>query len=146
MGKRNKFKCIYVLLGPNQTAYVGQTTDPINRKSRYKTLTCPNQTNVYQSLLTHGYNNHSFNILHTLHDGATREELDFYESFYFYLYLRMRFKMMNLKSPGWNGVPNQEARERSSKAHKGCTPWNKGKKGLQKAWNKGLKIADYANR
>ena len=33
-----------------------------------------------------------------------------------------------------------EWRKRLSESHKGQTPWNKGKKGLQKAWNKGLKI------
>ena len=67
MGKRNKFKCIYGLFAPNNKVYIGQTTDPINRKSRYKTLTCNK-------------------------------------------------------------------------------PWNKGKVGAQKAWNKGLKKQDYATR
>lgn len=137
MSTRNKFKCIYVLLGPSKTAYVGQTTDPINRKSRYKTLTCKNQTNVYNSLLTHGYDKHEFSILIRLADDATRGEMDFYEKFYFSLYQEAGYKMLNLKSPGWNGRPCQESKDRSSKAHIGNRPWNIGTKGVCKAWNKG---------
>ncbi len=146
MGNRIKSKCIYVLLGPNKTAYVGQTIDPINRKSRYKTLTCKNQRQVYDSLLRHGYSNHSFCILQTLDNSASREEMDFFESFYFFLYLNMGFSMLNLKSPGWKGVPCQESRDRMGKAHIGMKPWNTGTKGICKAWNKGLNKSDYANR
>lgn len=145
MGKRNKFKCIYVLLAPDNAAYVGQTTDPINRKSRYKTLTCKNQTEVYNSLLKHGYDQHEFKILLTLPNTATRQNLDFYETFFFELYQGNGFKMLNLKSPGWNGKPGAVALKRQSESHKGGTPWNKGKKGVQEAWNKGLKKTEYAN-
>ena len=143
MGKRNKFKCIYVLLAPDKSAYVGQTTDPINRKSRYKTMTCKNQTEVYNSLVIHGFDKHEFKILLTLPDSATRKNLDFYETFFFELYQSNGFKMLNLKSTGWNGRPNEVALKRQSDSHKGLTPWNKGKKGVQKAWNKGLKKKDY---
>lgn len=34
---------------------------------------------------------------------------------------------------------SEETRRKISEAKKGCTPWNKGKAGLQTAWNKGLK-------
>lgn len=36
-------------------------------------------------------------------------------------------------------VPSKETREKISKANKGRTPWNKGLKGAQVAWNKGKK-------
>lgn len=143
MSTRRKSKVIYVLSGPNKTAYVGQSTDPINRKSRYKTLTCYNQTEVYNSLLKSGYSNHKFKIIVTLSDEATRDEMDFYEKFYFSLYQECGYTMLNLKSPGWNGRPNAIALQRQSDSHKGNIPWNKNKKGLQKAWNKGLKRSDY---
>jgi hypothetical protein len=146
MSKRLKFKCIYVLLGPNKSAYVGQTTDPVNRKSRYKTMTCVNQTEVYDSLVKHGYSEHEFKILLKLPDCATRENLDFYEIFFFELYQSNGYKMLNLKSPGWNGRPNELAIKRLSDSHKGHTPWNKGLKGKQAAWNKGLTKSDYGNR
>lgn len=146
MGRRNKFKCIYVLLAPDRSAYVGQTSDPINRKSRYKTLTCKNQTALYNSLLLHGFEKHEFRILFHLDDNATREQLDFYEAFYFSIYQEMGYRMLNLKSTGWNGKPSQISKDRLSNSLKGKTPWNKNKKGLQKAWNKGLKKSDYGNR
>lgn len=146
MGKRNKYKVIYVLLGPDMSAYVGQTTDPINRKSRYKTLTCKNQRLVYDSLLRHGYDKHQFKELLVLPDNADRKQMDFYEIFYHSLYSELGYRMLNLKSPGWNGVPGEESKERLSNAHIGQLPWNAGTKGVCKAWNKGLKKAKYGNR
>ncbi len=146
MGNRNKFKCIYVLLCPNKAAYVGQTTDPINRKSRYKTMTCKNQRRVYGSLLIHGFEKHEFKIILTLPDSSTRSDMDYYENFYYELYKAQGFDMLNLKSPGWNGRPCAESIGLLSKAHVGQRAWNKGLKGVQEAWNKGLKKADYGKR
>jgi hypothetical protein len=146
MSKRTKFKCIYVLLCPKKCAYVGQTTDPINRKSRYKTIRCKNQRLVYDSLLAHGYDAHEFKILMQLPDSATRSDLDYYETFFFEVYQSNGYKMLNLKSTGWNGVPGEDTRRRQSESHKGMTPWNKGVVGSQVAWNKGLKKSDYEKR
>lgn len=146
MGKRTKFKCIYVLTGPDKVAYVGQTTDPVNRKSRYKTLTCKNQTDVYASLIKHGYENHEFKILLRLSDDSSRRDLDIYEQIFYEWYQASGYTLLNLKSPGWHGRPNAIALQRASAAHKGARAWNKGLKGAQVAWNKGLKKADYAKR
>lgn len=146
MGRRIKYNCIYVLLGPNRTAYIGQTSDPINRKSRYKTLTCKNQRLVYESLLKFGFAQHQFKVVIKLKNEATREEMDFYEKYYFSIYKECGYSMLNLKSPGWNGTHNHESIKRSIQSLKGKIPWNKGKKGCQEAWNKGLKKSDYVNR
>lgn len=146
MGNRNKFNCIYGLFAPNNSVYIGQTTDPINRKSRYKTLTCKNQRKVFESLKEYGYDKHEFKVLHTLNNNATREQLDYHEAFFFAHYTQLGFNLLNLKSAGWNGKPNGEVRQLQSDSHKGQTPWNKGKKGVQKAWNKGLKKSEYALR
>ena len=43
-----------------------------------------------------------------------------------------------LKGKGKGLVPTKETREKISKAGKGRPPWNKGKKGVQKAWNAGM--------
>jgi len=146
MGNRNKFKCIYALLGPNNTAYIGQTTDPINRKSRYKTMTCKNQRKVFESLKEYGYDQHKFEILHTLNNDADRIQLDYHEAFFFALYKQLGFNLLNLKSAGWNGVPCEESKQILSDSHKGQRAWNKGLKGVQTAWNKGLKKQQYATR
>lgn len=141
MSKRTKFNCVYVLLAPNKAAYIGQTTDPINRKSRYKTLTCKNQRKVYGSLLLYGYESHEFRVLLTLPKNATRQVMDFYENFFYELYQSQGYNMLNLKSPGWNGKPGEESCELMSKSRQGNKPWNTGTKGKCKAWNKGLSIA-----
>lgn len=146
MGKRRKFNCIYGLFGPDKTVYIGQTSDPINRRSRYRTLTCQNQTAVYESLLKHGFKKHKFQIILELSDFANRDEMDFYEKFYYSLYQEVGYKMLNLKSPGWNGRPGELSKQRLSVAHKGQVAWNKGKRGVQIAWNKGLTKKDYGQR
>jgi len=146
MGKRKKFKCIYGLFAPDNSVYIGQTTDPVNRKSRYKTMTCKNQRKVFQSLLNHGYDKHEFRVLHLLEDSATREHLDYHESFFFAVYQQNGYNLLNLKSAGWNGKHSQESRQIASESHKGQKVWNKGLKGAQVAWNKGLKKQDYATR
>lgn len=146
MGKRIKYNCIYGLFAPNNKVYIGQTTDPVNRKSRYKTMTCKNQRKVIESLKEYGYDKHEFKVLHTLNDGATREQMDYHEAFFFAHYSQLGLELLNLKSAGWNGKPNDEVRKRLSDSHKGQIAWNKGKKGLQVAWNKGLKKQDYATR
>lgn len=146
MAGRRKYNCIYVLFGPNKSAYVGQTTDPINRKSRYKTMTCKNQRLVFESLSLYGWPSHQFKVVIELPVGSTREAMDFYETFYYSLYAELGYKMLNLKSTGWNGKPCAESLKRQSESHKGRTPWNKGRKGVQEAWNKGLTKTDYANR
>jgi len=41
---------------------------------------------------------------------------------------------------------NDESRRKSSIAHLGRTPWNKGKKGSQVAWNKGLEASEESRK
>lgn len=145
MGKRIKFKCIYVLLAPNRSVYIGQTSDPINRKSRYKTATC-RQRLVQESLKKYGFDAHEFKIIITLPDSSSREMMDFYETYFYNLYKESGYNLLNLQTPGWHGKPPLESRQRMSESRKGFKPWNTGTKGICKAWNKGLKKADYGNR
>lgn len=144
MGKRIKFKCIYILTAPDNSVYVGQTTDPVNRKSRYKTMTCKNQRLVYESLKKHGYDTHEFKIIHTLADDADRVQLDYHEAFFYALYEQMGYNLLNLKTAGWNGKPCDDSKKLLSESHKGQNPWNKGLRGAQVAWNKGLTKQQYA--
>lgn len=146
MGRRNLITCIYVLIAPDKNVYVGQTTDVINRRSRYKTMTCKNQRLVYQSLVTHGYDKHRFVILMNFERGVERHKLDFHEDLFYKLYQSAGWKLLNLKTAGWNGKPCEESRILLSNSHKGQRAWNKGLVGVQIAWNKGLKKVDYAKR
>lgn len=146
MGRRSLITCVYSLVAPDKKVYVGQTTDLINRRSRYKTLTCKNQRKVYESLLKYGYENHNFIVLMNFERGIERSKLDFHEDLFMKLYEKAGYELLNLKSAGWNGKPCKESIERLSNSNKGKTPWNKGKSGAQIAWNKGLKKADYGNR
>jgi len=146
MGKRTLTTCIYALIAPENKVYVGQTTDLINSRSRYKTMTCKNQRLVYESLLKYGYDKHSFVVLMNFDRGVERDKLDFHEDLFFKLYERAGYKLLNLKSAGWNGKPCKESLDRLSDSHIGQVAWNKGLVGAQKAWNKGLKKSDYGNR
>lgn len=41
---------------------------------------------------------------------------------------------------------SEETRRKLSESHKGIVPWNKGKKGLQVAWNKGINQKEIKSR
>jgi len=45
--------------------------------------------------------------------------------------------MINMPPPK-DPIKREEYLKRQSESRKGCIPWNKGKKGLQIAWNKGI--------
>lgn len=106
-------------------------------------MTCKNQRKVFESLKEYGYEKHEFKILHTLNNDSSRDQLDYHEQFFYALYSQLGYNLLNLKSAGWNGKPNHEARKLMSKAHKGRKPWNTGTKGVCVAWNKGLTKEDY---
>lgn len=53
---------------------------------------------------------------------------------------KTKAKMRKSSTHHWKGKNKSEAtKEKISESKMGSIPWNKGKKGLQKAWNKGLK-------
>ncbi len=129
---------IYRMISPSGKVYIGQSRDITNRKSRYKTLTCKNQSKLYASLKKYGYDAHNFEVLVWLDDDISQEKLSELESFVISIYKDSGAELLNLKDGGSFGKHPLESRLKNSLSHKGKAPWKKGLKGEQVAWNKGL--------
>jgi len=54
---------IYKIISPTNKIYIGQSTNIENRWIKYKCLDCKVQIKLYRSLIKHGYDNHTFEII-----------------------------------------------------------------------------------
>ena len=71
--------CIYIIISPSNSVYIGQTTNFQKRKSRYKNLSCKQQRNLYNSLMKSGFDSHFFAIIE---DNIDRNLLNDIETYY----------------------------------------------------------------
>ena len=54
---------IYKITSPSGRIYIGQSKNTLERESNYRELQCKGQTRIYRSLLKHGWENHTFEII-----------------------------------------------------------------------------------
>ncbi len=73
MAKRNKIICgIYKIISPSDKVYIGQSINVRKRFWMYKKMYCNSQSKLYSSFVSHGVENHIFEIIHI----CKREELN----------------------------------------------------------------------
>ena len=58
-----KTSYIYKITSPSKAVYIGKTTNITKRKKAYKTLHCEGQHKIYNSIVKHGWDSHSFEVL-----------------------------------------------------------------------------------
>lgn len=138
--KRGIHVGIYRLVSPSGKVYIGQSHNITDRKSRYRKLQCPNQIKVFASLSKYGFEAHTFEVLTEFDKGVEQEVLDHKEKEWMAIHRAYGCELMNIREGGSYGLHPLESRIKNSNAHKGGVPWNKGKRGAQVAWNKGLYI------
>lgn len=105
---------IYKITSPSNKIYIGQTWNWVVRRSIYKNLKCKGQILLYNSLVKYGYDNHIVEILETLSETVSQEELDNREIYWWQYYKNLEFKMLNLKEPGRGGKHSEETRKKMS--------------------------------
>lgn len=54
---------IYKITSPTGRIYIGQSTNIINRKSKYKNFKCKSQPKIYSSIKKYGWEQHQFDII-----------------------------------------------------------------------------------
>ncbi len=54
---------IYKITNPNGRIYIGQTIDFNRRLRHYKSLKCKEQPRIYRSIIKHGVDNHTFELI-----------------------------------------------------------------------------------
>ena len=69
---------IYKITSPSGKIYIGQSTNCLIRKSRYKTKGAPNQPKLNSSFKKYGWEAHLFEIIHI----CPIEELNYWEIYY----------------------------------------------------------------
>lgn len=116
---------IYKITSPTNCIYIGQSVNIDGRRRYYKALLCKDQPRLYNSILKHGWVNHSFEIL----KECTPEELNNLEQFYIKVFNTCNSKKgLNLTMGGLGrGIVSEETRLKLSKALTGNPAWNKGK-------------------
>lgn len=115
---------IYKITSPTGRIYIGQSWDIEERFKQHKNPRQPKGRKLKFSMLKHGANLHSFEILHTLPPDVAQNILDDYECFYIEHYTKSGIKMLNCKEGGSTGKHSAETRELLSLQRKGKpNPW-----------------------
>ena len=110
---------IYKIESPSGKVYIGQTWNYKKRMSGYKNISCKRQPKLYNSLLKHGVDNHSFTIIHEFPQDVEQSIIDSYEQLYIDQYRDCNIKLMNIREAGSHGKHSLESIEKLKKAHLG---------------------------
>lgn len=119
--------CIYKITSPSSKIYIGQANNLKNRYYSYKSLACKGQRRLYASLIKHGFESHSLEVL----VECEKEKLNELEIYYIKLFDTWNSSHgLNLQSGGHRGLNSDETRKILSEKlkGKGHPNWRKGKK------------------
>jgi group I intron endonuclease len=121
---------IYKITSPSGKVYIGQSWDIKARRSAYSRNITTKQPKLRNSILKHGWDKHSFEILIRL-DEADQLWLDMLEQSYMDSHRRAGIELLNIREAGSRGRHKKESKLKLSKSLKGKAtgrvPWNKGK-------------------
>ena len=124
---------VYKITNPSGKVYIGQSLRIESRLNCYRSMNCKSQRHLYSSIFKHGWDKHSFEVIHQLPEDVTQETLNTYETFYWQQYKECKVKMLNIREPGSKGRISEETKLK----WKGRIPHNKGKTGeLDPKWGK----------
>ncbi len=105
---------IYKIVNPSNKVYIGQTIDLYQRKIHYKKLHCSKQLYLYNSIIKHGWENHSFEIIEEIDKESLNEREKYWINYY------NSFKEgMNLTTGGDNYELSEVSKNKISIANKG---------------------------
>lgn len=104
-------KGIYKIKSPSGKVYIGQSHNIDTRFKNYKSG-CPAQPKLNSSLLKHGFDNHSFTIIHELPNDIDQLTLDTYEDIYLEQYKLLGVKVLNLRNAGSRGLHSDETKNK----------------------------------
>jgi len=114
---------IYKITNPIGEIYIGQSKDLDKRKLFYSKLKCKSQRRLYNSIKSHGWINHSFEVI----EYCNLNELNEKEIFYINTHNCISPNGLNLKHGGNIGVISPETKQRMSDSHLGSKNYMYGK-------------------
>ncbi len=105
-------KVIYKVTSPANKIYIGQTKDFRKRKSDYKKNRCKSQIKIYHSILKHGWENHTMEIIETIqHDTDCQDITNQREKYWIQFYDSIN-SGLNILEGGGNGPMPEEVKEK----------------------------------
>lgn len=119
---------IYKITSPTGKIYIGQSWNIDRRKNDYRKLNCKSQSKLYNSLISHGWDSHLFEIIKSFSDNITQDELNHWEIYYWKQYIDSGFDILNLQKPGNKSKPSKDIIDKISKSQKGENAYWYGKK------------------
>jgi group I intron endonuclease len=107
---------IYKITSPTGRIYIGQTTNHIVRWNKYMKLQCKDQPSLYNSLLKHTPNNHTFEMI----EECNVDELDNREIHWGEFYNVLSNSHLNNRlGRGFGAYDSDETKRKKSESHKG---------------------------
>lgn len=73
---------IYKITSPSGKIYIGQSTNINSRIRKYRNNNCKNQVRLYNSILSYGFENHSFEIIEECFINELNEKERFWQDYY----------------------------------------------------------------
>lgn len=105
---------IYKITNPKGKVYIGQSIEIQNRKYKYQTACCKNQTKIYNSIKKYGWGSHVFEVI----DECIISELN--EKEYYYIKLYDSFKNgLNSTVGGDSFLLSQEHKDKIANSLRG---------------------------
>lgn len=117
--RKNSVVGIYSITSPSGRIYIGQSWDIKQRWFGHKKISkrgCPLLNNSFKK---YGTDKHLFKIICELPPDISQEILDQYEIIYINQYKEVGFRLLNLKSGGYNAKLPEYLRKKISDLHKG---------------------------
>lgn len=130
---------IYKITSPSGKVYIGQSWNIEQRKGYYSRLRCNRQPKLYASLVKHGWDAHTFEVIVPLPEDIDQSVLDNYEILYWQQHMDCNVDLMNTRGPGVGGKHSEETKQKMSKSFKGI---NKGRP----SWNKGVCFSEESKK
>lgn len=100
---------VYKITSPTGKVYIGQSVDILCRKRSYKIARCKGQRKIHASIVKHGWESHTFEIIHELPKDVNQDVLNTYEKYYVDTYKNAGFELMNIREAGNSGRPSAES-------------------------------------
>lgn len=120
---------IYKITSPSGKIYIGQSRDIDRRFREYKNMRCKTQQKLYCSFISHGVENHIFEIIEICDNNISWEELDKKEINYISYYKNNNHILLNISEGGKGGSGKSNiGRKESPEVIAKKRLWMKGKK------------------
>lgn len=111
---------IYKITSPSGRVYIGQSINIVNRWRSYRSLSCSEQSAIYNSLRKYGVDNHKFEVLIECNIDELNDLERYYQDLYNVLKTGLNCRLTGAEDRA--GKLSEEHKRKIGLAHKGRSP------------------------